>query len=172
MKRTCLSCATRPRSSRCRPTPTTPVRTIGDFKNTFTAVLLPANEVPAVVGVEAAGSGTAAITLNLTKDSNGYVTAATVDFSVTVTGFPNGTSLTGAHIHGGAAGVNGGILVSTGLAAGDVTFPTGAGSFSRAGVPPPSIKRTQSWPTPAPSTSTFTPLRTRAEWRAASSYAQ
>ena len=103
-------------------------------KNTFTAVLLPANEVPAVVGAEATGSGTATITLNLTKDSNGYVTAATVDFSVTVTGFPNGTSLTGAHIHGGAAGTNGGILVSTGLAPGDVSFPTGAGSFSRTGI--------------------------------------
>ena len=103
-------------------------------KNTFTAVLLPANEVPAIVGPEAAGSGTATITFNFTKDSAGYVTAATADFQVNVTGFPNGTSLTGAHIHGGAAGTNGGILVSTGLAAGDVTFPTGAGSFSRTGI--------------------------------------
>jgi hypothetical protein len=103
-------------------------------KNTFTAVLLPANEVPAVVGAEATGSGTATVTLNLTKDSAGYVTAATFDFSVTVTGFPNGMSLTGAHIHGGAAGTNGGILVSLGLAAGDVSFPTGAGTFSRTGI--------------------------------------
>jgi hypothetical protein len=103
-------------------------------KNTFTAVLLPANEVPAVVGAEATGSGNATITLNFTKDSAGYVTAATFDFAVTVVGFPAGTSLTGAHIHGGAAGTNGGILVSTGLAAGDVSFPTGAGSFSRTGI--------------------------------------
>jgi hypothetical protein len=103
-------------------------------KNTFTAVLLPANEVPAIVGPEADGAGTATITLNFTKDSNGYVTAATFDFQVTVTGFPEGTALTGAHIHGGAPGTNGGILVSLGLAAGDVTFPTGAGSFSRTGI--------------------------------------
>ena len=103
-------------------------------KNTFTAVLLPANEVPAIVGAEAGGSANATITLNLTKDSAGYVTAATFDFAVTVAGFPNGTSLTGAHIHGGAAGTNGGILVSLGLAAGDVTFPAGAGSFSRTGI--------------------------------------
>jgi hypothetical protein len=103
-------------------------------KNTFTAVLLPANEVPAIAGTEAAGSGTATITFNFTKDSAGYVTAATADFSVTVTGFPNGTSLTGAHIHGGAPGTNGGILVSLGLSAGDVTFATGAGSFNRTGI--------------------------------------
>jgi hypothetical protein len=103
-------------------------------KNTFTAVLLPANEVPAIVGPEAAGSGTATITLNFTKDQYGYVTGATFDFSVTVTGFPNDTSITDAHIHGGAAGVNGGILVNLGLAAGDVTLPTGAGSFSRTGI--------------------------------------
>jgi trimeric autotransporter adhesin len=103
-------------------------------KNTFNAVLLPVNEVPAIVGAEAAGSGTATITLNLAKDSAGYVTGATFDFAVTVTGFPNGTSLTGAHIHGGAPGTNGGILVSLGLSAGDVTFATGAGSFSRTGI--------------------------------------
>jgi hypothetical protein len=145
-----------------------PGRTIAASKNTFTAVLLPANEVPAVVGAEATGSGTATITLNLTKDSNGYVTAATVDFSVTVTGFPNGTSLTGAHIHGGAAGTNGGILVSTGLA--PATSPSRQAPDRSAGreSPPPSIRRTQSSPTREASTSTFTPPRTRAEWRAAS----
>ena len=103
-------------------------------KTTFTAVLLPANEVPAINGAEAAGSGTATITLNMNKDSAGYVTGATFDFAVTVTGFPNGTSLTDAHIHGGAAGTNGGILVNLGLAAGSVSFPTGGGSFSRTGI--------------------------------------
>jgi len=118
-------------ASACSDNPSEPSST---SKNTFTAVLLPASEVPAIVGAEAAGSGTATITLNLTKDSTGYVTGATFDFAVTVTGFPNGTSLTGAHIHGGAPGTNGGILVSLGLSAGDVTFPTGAGSFSRTGI--------------------------------------
>jgi hypothetical protein len=102
--------------------------------NTFTAVLLPVNEVPAITGAEAAGSGAATITLNMSKDSAGYVTAATFDFDVTVTGFPNGTALTDAHIHGGAAGVNGGILVNLGLPAGSVSFPTGGGTFSRKGI--------------------------------------
>lgn len=112
-------------------TPTTPSP---DSSTRFTAVLLPANEVPAIVGAEAAGSGTVNITLNFTKDSLGYVTAATFDFAVTATGFPNGTVLTGAHIHGGNAATNGGILVSLGLTAGEVTFANGSGSFTKNGI--------------------------------------
>jgi len=103
--------------------------------HTFTAALLPANEVPAVVGDEAAGAGAANLTLNFTRDSFGYVTGGTLDVTVTITGFPNGTSFTGAEIHGGAAGANGGLLASVGLAGGDATFPTGAGSFTRMGIP-------------------------------------
>jgi hypothetical protein len=100
----------------------------------FAAVLLPANEVPPITGAQAGGSGDATITLNLNRDSYGDVTSATFDFSVTVAGFPAGTSLTDAHIHGGPAGVNGGILVNVGLPAGQVSFPTGGGSFTRNGI--------------------------------------
>ena len=67
----------------------------------FSAGLLPGNEVPAISGPETSGSGTATITLNTTKDSAGNITAATADFSVTLSGFPAGTTLTGAHIHPG-----------------------------------------------------------------------
>lgn len=100
----------------------------------FTATLLPSNEVPPVRGTEANGSGTAAVTFNLTKDSSGNITAATLDVTASATGFPPGTTLTGAHIHGGAAGSNGGILVSFGLAAGEVVFANGSGSFTKQGV--------------------------------------
>ena len=102
--------------------------------STFRSVLLPANEVPAITGAEANGSGNANLTFHVTRDSVGTITAATLDITVSVTGFPAGTALTGAHIHPGVEGVNGGIVVSFGLAPGEVTFATGSGSFSRAAV--------------------------------------
>jgi CHRD domain len=98
------------------------------------ATLLPSNEVPPITGSEASGTGTAALTFNLTKDSSSNITAATLDVTVSATGFPPGTSLTASHIHGGAAGVNGGVLVSFGLAAGEVSFANGSGSFTKRGV--------------------------------------
>jgi hypothetical protein len=57
-----------------------------------------------------------------------------MDVTVNVTGFPAGTALTQSHIHPGAAGANGGVLVSLGLSAGEVNFPTGSGSFSKQGI--------------------------------------
>jgi len=110
-----------------KETPTTPTA----LPPKFTATLLPSNEVPAVSNAEGSGSGTATITFNLTKDSAGTITAATADFSVTVTGFPNGTALTAAHIHPGVAGVNGSPAVNLALTAGEITFATGSGTFNK-----------------------------------------
>ena len=100
----------------------------------FTATLLPANEVPPITSNEAGGSANATITFNLSKDSAGYVTAASMDVSATAAGFPSGTALTRAHIHSGAAGTNGGILVNVGLTDGEVRFASGGGSFTKAGI--------------------------------------
>ena len=100
----------------------------------FTATLLPSNKVPPISGSEANGSGTGALTFNVTKDSSGNITAASLDVVVSATGFPAGTALTASHIHGGAPGVNGGVFVGFGLGAGEVTFPTGSGSFTKQGV--------------------------------------
>jgi hypothetical protein len=114
--------------------PTTPSAPTPDAAPTYTAALSPASEVPPVTGSEAGGSGTATLTFNLTKDAGGVTTAATLDVTVNASGFPAGTALTASHIHPGAAGSNGGVFVSLGLTAGEVTFPTGSGSFTKRGV--------------------------------------
>jgi hypothetical protein len=122
----------------CDDSPTTPTTTPApDAPVTYSATLLPANEVPPVTGNEAGGSATAMLTFNLTKDGSGTTTAATLDVTVNATGFPAGTALTASHIHPGAAGTNGGVLVSLGLTAGEVTFATGSGSFSKRGISVP-----------------------------------
>lgn len=117
--------------------PTTPSTPAPDTQVTYSATLLPASEVPPVTGSEAAGSATATLTFNLTKDASGTTTAATLDVTVNASGFPVGTALTASHIHSGAAGSNGGILVSLGLTPGEVTFATGSGSFSKRGIAVP-----------------------------------
>src|SRR5215510_16409462 len=73
----------------------------------FTASLLPSNEVPAITNADASGRGTSTMTLNLTRDAGGAITAASFDFSMDLNSFPAGTTLTAAHIHPGTAGNNG-----------------------------------------------------------------
>jgi hypothetical protein len=109
-------------SSPSSPTPTQP---------TFTAALSPANENPPISGAEASGSGNATITFNTTKDAAGNITAASVTFVVNMQGFPAGTPINVAHIHTGATGQNGSVLVSTSLAAGEVVLANGSGSFTK-----------------------------------------
>jgi hypothetical protein len=105
---------------------------------TFLAQLSPGSEIPAVTGVEAAGSGTVRIVLRLDRNSSNTITDAQADFQVTLAGFPPNTPLTMAHIHEGEADEVGDIVVNTNLAAGQVTLTTGATTFAREdiNVPP------------------------------------
>jgi hypothetical protein len=99
----------------------------------FTAQMSAANEVPPVTNAESGGRGTASITLNVPRDSSGNVTGGgNVTFNVQVTGFPPGTAAIAAHIHPGAAGVNGSVLVPVvGLsAAAPFLMADGSGSTS------------------------------------------
>jgi CHRD domain len=114
-----------------KDSPTTPTP---DAAPKFTVTLLPSNEVPAVSNADAAGSGTATVILNTTKDGSGNITAATADFTVTLSGFPASTTLTGAHIHPGAAGANGSVVVSLGLTSGEIVLANGSQTFSRNGI--------------------------------------
>ena len=101
-----------------------------DLPPVFTATLTTPNEVPAVTNGES-GNGTVRITFNLTKDAAGTITGGTVDFEVTLSGFPATTVITLGHIHTGPAGQSGGILVNTGIQSGDVPLTNGAASFTR-----------------------------------------
>jgi hypothetical protein len=96
---------------------------------------LPAQETPPIQGVEASGSGTSTMDFNITRDASGTITAATVNFTVTIQNFPATTIVNIAHIHTGAAGVAGPILVNTSVVPGEVTLSNGSGSFTRVAQP-------------------------------------
>jgi hypothetical protein len=84
----------------------------------FTAQLSAANEVPAITGAEANGRGNVTITFNVPRDSSGNPTGGgPVNFAVQLSGFPANTPAILAHIHPGATGVNGGVLLGTTLSA-------------------------------------------------------
>jgi hypothetical protein len=103
---------------------------------TFTAHLSPSNEVPPVTNADSSASGTVTVTLTITTDATGTINAATARFDVSVSGFPASTTmLIFAHVHQGAAGVNGPVLIDSGLSAvSPVTLTGGAATFTRTGL--------------------------------------
>jgi CHRD domain len=110
--------------------------TAGTTTTRFTSTLSPAQETPSPIsGPEASGSGTATMDFNITRDGSGTITAATVNFTVTLQNFPSSTVVTIAHIHTGALGVGGGILVNTSVVPGEVVLTNGAGTFTRVAIP-------------------------------------
>jgi hypothetical protein len=97
----------------------------------FTAQLSPANEVPPITNAESTARGATQISFNVTRDASNAITGASATFYFQVTGLPAPTNIIGAHIHPGAAGVNGPVIVSTGLtAAGPLSVPTGTTDYS------------------------------------------
>jgi uncharacterized protein (TIGR03437 family) len=96
----------------------------------FRAVLLPSNEVPAI---DIAATGAATVWLHVVRDAQGRVTSASTDFNVTYA-FPGEIRLTGLHIHSGAAGANGPVLIDSGIRAAEpVVNATGRGTINRQG---------------------------------------
>jgi hypothetical protein len=120
----------------CNDSPTSP----SDNPNVarFTAILLPANEVPPIPAsnADASASGTMQMTQTLTRDAANNITGATYDFTVHITGFPASTTLTGAHIHAAPAGVNSGVVVGLPLTASDTGIATGQATITKTGVGP------------------------------------
>jgi len=112
-------------------TPVTPT----NQPTVFNVQLSAANEVPPITDAESTARGTAIITVKPEKDGSGTITGGTIDFSVSLNGLTSTTVLTAAHIHPGAAGINGGVLVGTGLTAQDnIPVTNGAATFSKLNV--------------------------------------
>jgi len=101
----------------------------------FTATLAPAQETPPIQNAEQTGSGNSTMDFTITRDANSAISNATVNFQVNMSGFPASTVVTIAHIHTGATGVSGPILISTTVNPGEVVLSGGAGNFSRVAVP-------------------------------------
>jgi hypothetical protein len=96
-------------------------------KPTFTATLLPSNEVPPVVGPEASGSGSVTITFDVTKDAGGNITAASVTFVANVSGFPPGTTVVAGHIHKGDPTCACPVVINANVSS--TPLPNGSGSL-------------------------------------------
>jgi hypothetical protein len=120
-----------------------PTSPSGSAAPRFTAGLLPSNEVPPVTNADASASGNVVITMNNTRDGAGNITASRADFTVTLSGFPAGTTLTGAHIHPGAAGVNGGVIWNLALGTGEFVLPNGSVTFTKTAVAPNDVATAQ-----------------------------
>jgi hypothetical protein len=101
-------------------------------KPTFSAELRASNENPAITDAESTGAGNSTITFDITRDAAGNITAATATFVVNFSGFPAGTPIRIAHIHTGGAGVNGAVVIDTGLTPGEnFMLSSGSGSLTK-----------------------------------------
>lgn len=102
----------------------------------FSTTLAPANEVPPVGGTEGTGHGAVQVQFDVTRNAAGAITAATATMYFQLTGYPSGTVIQGAHIHPAPVGVNGPVIISTGLTATNtVAIPSGTGDFSFTNIP-------------------------------------
>ena len=107
----------------------------------FTAQLLASNEVPPVSNADANAFGTATVTLD--------TTANTARFDVSVQGVASPVLIL-AHIHEGAAGVNGPVRVDSGLSpANPVAVVNGNAAFTRTNLAVPTDVRDRILANPA-----------------------
>ena len=92
----------------------------------FRADLSTANEVPPVTGVDA--SGRALIALHVQRNDAGAVVSGVVDFDVD-TSFAEAVTVTGLHIHEAPFGVNGAVVISSGLSGSNTVEAQGSGNL-------------------------------------------
>lgn len=78
----------------------------------FKLNLKPSQEVPAIKGLKASATGS--VTFDLERSSAGAVTAGEVIFYFNYS-FPGAVTINGLHIHQGAKGANGPVVVDSGV---------------------------------------------------------
>jgi len=94
-------------------------------------VMSTANENPPITTENASGVSQAIVIT--TKDATGKLTSGQVIFDINYN-FGKPTTVTGFHIHNGAAGINGPVIINTGLSGTNtiVTAANGVGTFRKA----------------------------------------
>ncbi|MCX6623296.1 MAG: CHRD domain-containing protein [Acidobacteria bacterium] len=107
----------------------------------YRAMLSPANETPAITDYNARGVAT--VLLHVVRDANGRALSGTVDFIINDS-FPEDVTVTGLHIHKGAEGVAGPVVLNTGISgtnpvaqaatAGSIQLPAQALATNATGV--------------------------------------
>lgn len=86
-------------------------------------LMSPANENPPIPNSNASAVSTMIALRG--SDQNGNFTTGAVIFDANYSGFPAGTVFTGFHIHDGPAGVNGPVIINTGIGSGASSVPAG-----------------------------------------------
>lgn len=101
----------------------------------FTASLSAANEVPPISNAESAATGDVTITITPTRDASNAITGGSVAMNFNVRNLTATSNIVLAHIHSGASGVNGPVVVNSNLsAATSIPTPVGSASFERSGL--------------------------------------
>ena len=97
----------------------------------FDVTMLASNEVPPIAGLTA--TAPTEIPTFVLRNADGSVAAGAVIFDVNYRGFAPGATITGLHIHEGAPGANGGIVIPSGVDANanKVVTDTGDGNIFR-----------------------------------------
>jgi hypothetical protein len=101
--------------------------------DTFKATLLPSNETPTISNAEQSSSGSVTVTFVVTRDSSNNILSVLGTAVVTMQGLQPDSVIKLAHIHTGATGVAGPVLVTFVPPAGSVALTGGAGSFTQSG---------------------------------------
>jgi uncharacterized protein (TIGR03437 family) len=103
-------------------------------------VMSPGAEVNPPVPPPAGATGVTTVTINITRDAAGAVTAATMNFRGSFS-FPTSVSVVGFHIHEGAINANGPIVFDLGVNTGSAIFLNGGKGFIDLNIPNVNLAR-------------------------------